>query len=149
MIHASWHSLGRCGMEGWWGCEVCVCVCVCVSGGVFGENYPILLPSTESCISEGCWQIWVYPWGDRGDCSRSSVSVLMTSLLGWTQFCWLLLFFVVTVICLKGQIAPKSVFLPVVLIYPPRLFWFELPDCGDRATPENHITVWREVCIYL
>lgn len=147
MIHASWHSLGRCGTEGWWGCEVYVCVCV--SGGVFGENYPILLPSTESCISEGCWQIWVYPWGDWGDCSRSSVSVLMTSLLGWTQFCWLLLFFVVTVICLKGQFTPKSVVLPVVLFYPPRLFWCELPDCGDRATPDNRITVRREVCIYL
>lgn len=47
----------------------------CVS---LGRNPSSLLASTESCISEGCWQMWVW--------SCTSVPVLMTSLLGRTEF---------------------------------------------------------------
>lgn len=43
-----------------------------------------LLASTESCISDGCWQMWVW--------SCTSVPVLMTSLLGQTELSY---FFIV------------------------------------------------------
>lgn len=80
--------------EGWRDYEVEVCVC----SGEFGQSdlIPFAFYIVESCISGGYWEIWVYPWGDRRDWSHSSVSVLMTSLPGQTQFCWLLFFFYVS-----------------------------------------------------
>lgn len=51
--------------DGWRGCEVCVCVCV-----LEGVTYPCYF---ESCISEVCWESWVFPWEDHCDCSHSSV----------------------------------------------------------------------------
>lgn len=105
MIHACWHSRGRLGLEEWWGCEVCVYVCF---EGYLGRRILSTLLSTESCIREGCWQIWVYPWEQQRDCSRSSVSVLMTSLLGQTQFCWLPVFFCVNCSSLKVFTCPSG-----------------------------------------
>lgn len=91
MIHAYWHRAGRLGRKR----PRAVCVCVC--GRIWGEAPFTGCHSRRAALEKGCWQIRVHPWGHQRDCSRSSVSLLMTSLLGRRPFCPLLFVFLVTV----------------------------------------------------